>query len=338
MGTRLSRPTTVVLGVALLVGVLAGAAYVLTTDDREPEFDALSPPPDFLSAVSALVIEGHVEGTDGLMVDFRVTDRHFESDESRSKIGEAFWPSDRFEMRARRYGDQGPLSAGDHVIAMLGDRTTDQAGPWRTRFYAIVMDDGTIRMQNDEEGHLQDQLETVASVLGVSHVEAFTRIAIDVREMRDASQATGELPEDLGPAARALLDRPLHDDRDSLWLAADPRERGYEDSPSDVLDGLVTVRMAFTVEPGVVDEGDQDTLIAVRDGGGVGGGFLASLGQAEDRVYLNPGSRIEIVLRTWADYVGQVVGVIEPEAWRAGETLHVLISRGESEVTAVLEE
>jgi len=339
MGTRMSRRTTIVLSAALLLGVAIGGAFVVTSNESDPEFDALSPPPDFLSAVTALVVEGDVVSTDGLMVTIRIVDRRYESDVSREKIAESFWPGDQVEVRTRRYGDQGPLSVGDHIVAFFGDRARDQTGPWRSRIYGIVMDDGTVQMQNDDAGILQGQLETVAAGLGVGHLEALTRIAEDVRVMRDASQATGEFPDEIGAAARVLLDRPvIVDNTDSRWYAADPRERGYEDGPGEIFESLVTVEMAFTVEPGVVEEGDQDTLVAIRDEGGVGGGFLASLGYVEDRVYVTPGSRMEIVLRTWDDFIGQVVGTVDAAEWANGEKIHIVIRRSGSQVTATLAE
>ncbi|NND01364.1 MAG: hypothetical protein HKN91_01125 [Acidimicrobiia bacterium] len=345
----MNRPKTwIAAGAVVLLGGAGGVVWAVSQDAGETSnfdsfgFEALEPGPSFWFQYPAVVVVGTltnvedgVGGATGALVSLDAIESVYESDTAKNGTGADYWPETTVDFDLvdglEHFGD---ATVGDRLIVMLGERTTDQEGPWLANMLGIVQADGSVRMLNDGSGGLQAQLDRVAEILEVAPADAFIQLAQDVREMREASQQTGRLPEQLGPAAVAFQNLGSGEDAAAaVWLATDPRLRGYDAAaaPQAILEDTVSVPVTWAVDESVAN-GDDNILLHVRDGTAISGSFVAMLGVVKDDITVKRGADIEVVLGTWEDFIGEAVGSITAAEWENAESLEVSVTRVDGRV------
>jgi len=106
--------------------------------------------------------------------------------------------------------------------------------------------------------------------------------------------------------------------------------------PSDVAESVRSITTRFVVGADVA-AGDSDLLIAVRDGHAVGTAFVATITGLTDTISAKPGADLAVVIRTWDDYAGTVIGTVPAEVWEDAEALLITVRRDGATVSASVE-
>lgn len=350
----LRRRNWLVTTVAVLVaGALVGATWAFlsgedkTGDGLNSSLDgfnnSFSARPDFVTQYPSIVGVGTVEGVltgqggiSGVHVTLSNLSKLWESDTSRAATPASEWPDDAVTFEATD-GLDDDIPTQSRIVVFL-TQNANVSWPWIADTFGLV-DGDQVQMLNDPDGFLQVRLDHVASTLGVTQLEALTQIGIDVRERQEAAQETLVTPDDVGPAVDALLTFKVGDrareDGEAAWLAEDPRLRGYDARwvPRSITRDAVWVPVIWHVAEDVAN-GDQNILIHVRDGIAINGSFVARLGVVDDGFLATPGNDIEIVLATWDDFIGEVIGVIPHTNWSEGTDLVINVTRVNGAVVA----
>ena len=315
--------------VSLLIGAIAGGLWLANVSNPEVQssedgFEAFGPGISFFFTVSAFVVDGIVQDVDAEQVTISEISLLYESDLTRDRLPQSEWPSTDVDVVLGPGFDAGAVEVNDRIVAMVFDRAAGDLGPWRANVVGRVFDDGSVAMLNDP-GSMQLELEAVADTLGVSQVEAFAAIARDLRDMWEDSQRVGELPEDIGQAAAVIRDFEIPDTSDGDWHGTDPRLRYYSDAPRSVLDRLVRLPVRWVIDPAVAG-GSDEVLLSLHDGQAGGKTLLASLTSSGGFALVEPGRDIEVLIATWDDPVGEVVGIIPASEWESSGELEITVS------------
>ncbi len=221
-----------------------------------------------------------------------------------------------------QYIDASEIPPGSDLIAWVLPTPSDTYYWWAAVVGVVEGDD--VRFVGQLASEYDEQLQHVATVLGVSRLDAFLTLGTEI------AIATYNPPETRAPAMAAidnLFNGPSYDE---IWHGTDPRLRGLQDdsAPPDVWAQVESRRALFDI-PAELAESDE-LIVVVRSATGVSSSLAARVAQRvklpDDTVAGLPGEDLEIALTSHEDPIGEAIGTVSYAQWSESEALMIKIS------------